>query len=116
MTEITDKNWTAMSDTALIGTIGAFIKQQRLAQNKTQSQLAKEAGINRDTLSSFENGVSSNLMTFVQLLRALKLLHLLQSFKVKQQISPIQLAKLEKKGRMRARNTNSKEKKSKSDW
>lgn len=116
MTEITDKKWKAMSDTALIGTIGSFIKQQRLAQNITQLQLSKAAGINRDTLSLFENGVSGNLLTFVQILRALKLLHLLQVFQVNQQVSPIQLAKLEKKGRVRARNKESKEKKSKSDW
>jgi DNA-binding XRE family transcriptional regulator len=87
-----------------------------LEQNKTQLQLAEEAGINRATLSLFENGVSSNLMTFIQLLRALKLLHLLQEFQVKQQISPLQLAKLEQSKRSRARSKNNKESKPKSDW
>jgi transcriptional regulator with XRE-family HTH domain len=116
MTEITNKEWFAMSDTALIKIIGSFIKHQRLTQNKTQSQLAEEAGINRATLSLFENGVNSNLITFVQLLRALKLLHLLHVFQFKQQLSPIQLAKLEKSERIRARNKGKNESKPKSDW
>ncbi|MCX6235746.1 MAG: helix-turn-helix transcriptional regulator [Bacteroidetes bacterium] len=118
MTEITNKQWSAMSDSALMKTIGSFIKHHRLEQNKTQAQLAAEAGINRATLSLFENGVNSNLMTFIQLLRVLKLLHLLQEFQVKQQISPLQLARLEHSKRIRARRTGSDEKKStpKSDW
>lgn len=116
MTDITNIQWSAMSDTALIRTIGSFIKQQRLVQNKTQSQLAEEAGINRATLSLFENGVNSNLITFVQLLRALKLLHLLQVFQFTQQISPIQLAKIEKSERIRARSKNKNESKPTSDW
>lgn len=108
----------SMSDSALIENIAAFIKHHRLQQNKTQLQLATEAGINRATLSQFENGVSSNLVTLIQLLRALKLLHLLQEFQVKQQISPLQLAKLEQGKRIRARNTSTKtdKKKPKSDW
>lgn len=116
MTEISNTQWSAMSDTAFLRTIGSFIKQQRLAQNKTQLQLAKEAGINRTTLSLFENGTSSSLLTFIQILRSLKLLHLLQAFQVKQQISPLQLAKLEKAERMRARSAGKNESKPKSNW
>lgn len=114
--EITNKQWFAMSDTALMKTIGSFIKHHRLEQNKTQLQLSKEAGINRATLSSFENGVSSNLITFIQLLRALKLLHLLQVFQAEQQISPIQLARLEQSKRIRAGRKEKNESKPKSDW
>ncbi|MFH2142432.1 MAG: helix-turn-helix transcriptional regulator [Bacteroidota bacterium] len=95
-------NWFAMSDTALVGIMGLFVKHHRLKQNKTQEQLAVEAGINRSTLSLFENGESTNLLTFVQLLRALKLLNIFQEFQVKTQYSPIQLAKLEKSQRIRA--------------
>ena len=109
-------NWSALSDTALVSIMGAFIKHNRLEQNKTQAQLAEEAGINRATLSLFENGESSNLLTFIQLLRALKLLHFLQEFQVTKQYSPIQLAKLEKSQRLRARRSGKKPFKPKSNW
>jgi transcriptional regulator with XRE-family HTH domain len=116
MMDIANKQWPAMSDTALMKPIGSFIKHHRLEQNKTQLQLAKEAGINRSTLSQLENGMSSNLITFIQLLRALKLLHLLQVFQVEQQISPIQLAKMEQSKRIRAGRKIKKGSNPKSDW
>lgn len=116
MAEISNMSWAAMSDIALLKTIGSFIKHHRLEQNKTQSKLSAEAGINRTTLSLIENGGSGNLLTFIQILRALKLLHLLQEFQIKQQISPIQLAKIELSKRIRARDKSAKNQKNKSDW
>jgi DNA-binding XRE family transcriptional regulator len=77
-------------------------------QNKSQSQLAKEAGIVRSTLSLFERGENTSLLVFIQLLRALKLLQLLQEFEIRQELSPLQLAKLEQSKRIRARRKNSK--------
>ena len=111
-----NNDWIAMSDTALLGIIGSFVKQKRLEQNKTQAQLAEEAGINRTTLSLFENGVNSNMLTFIQVLRALKLLPMLAEFKVSRQMSPIQLAKLEKSQKIRAARTPRQVDKPKSDW
>ncbi len=105
MTELSDKTWISASDTALLGILGAFIRHHRLQQNKTQSRLATEAGIVRSTLSLFEKGENTSLLVFIQLLRALKLLHMLQDFQVKQQVSPIQLARLEQTQRIRARRT-----------
>ena len=102
MTEITDRNRMAMSDPAIVEMIGEYIKRQRLEQNKTQLQLAAEAGLNRSTLVEFEQGKGGNLITFIQLIRALKLLAILDIFEIKQRISPIQLAKLEQERRKRA--------------
>jgi transcriptional regulator with XRE-family HTH domain len=118
MTEISDIKWVAASDKVLIETIGAFIKDHRLQQNKTQGQLAREAGIVRSTLSLFESGKNTSLLVFIQLLRALKLLHLLKEFQVKQQISPLQLAKLEQSKRIRAKQKSPDKIKPahKSDW
>jgi len=114
--EINNVNNYAMSDTALLKTIGQFIKHHRLAQNKTQLQLAEEAGINRATLSLFENGENISLLTFIQLLRCLKLLYILEDFQIKQQLSPIQLAKLDKTKRIRASRTVKNKTNPKSDW
>ena len=114
--DIGNKNLSAMSDPVLLKNLGSFIKQQRLEQNKTQLQLATEAGINRTTLSLFEKGENISLMIFIQLLRALKLLHLLDEFQTRQQISPIQLAKLEKSTRLRAVRAGKIIPKPKSEW
>ena len=105
MTDISYTNWTAASDTALMERLGAFIKHHRLLQNKTQEQLAREAGIVRSTLSLFERGGNISLLVFIQLLRALKLLPLLQEFQIRQQVSPLQLAKMERSKKARARQT-----------
>jgi len=111
-----DTNWKAMSDIALLKTLGGFIKHHRLEQNKTQSQLAEDAGINRSTLSEFEQGKRSNTLTFIQILRALDQLHIFDQFKVIEKISPIQLAKLEQTKRKRASKAKIIIKDTKSDW
>ena len=116
MMEISDKNWVAATDSALVETIGSFIKYNRLLQNKTQKQVAEEAGIARSTLSMFERGENISLITFIQLLRVLKLLNLLQEFQVKQQISPIQLARMDHTKRLRARRKGQIFLKPESDW
>ena len=117
MTEIS-YNINAVSDTALIKSLGAFIKHNRLQQNKTQSQLAVEAGIVRSTLSLFERGENVSLLVFIQLLRALKLLDLLQDFQVRLELSPLELAKLEQSKRIRVRqkDPDKKTNEPKSDW
>ena len=109
-------NVSSMSDNAIVETISAFIKHHRLEQNKTQSQLAAESGINRSTLVEFEKGKRANMITFIQLLRALNLLHVLKQFEIQQQLSPIQLAELEQAKRKRASKTKTVTKKTKSDW
>jgi transcriptional regulator with XRE-family HTH domain len=118
MTEISYKHIQSASDTALIGTLGAFIKHHRIQQNKSQAQLAKEAGIVRSTLSLFENGENTSLLVFVQLLRALKLLNMLKQFEIKKELSPLELAKLEQSEKKRARRkkTDSVKPGPKSDW
>ncbi len=116
MTEISDIKWVATSDAAFLQVIGSFIRHHRLQQNKTQNQLANEAGIARSTLSLFEKGENTSLITFIQLLRTLKLLELLKEFQVKQQISPILLAKIEQLKKSRARLTDKSKSKPKSDW
>lgn len=115
MMDISGEKWFEMNDSALIETIGAFVKHHRLAQNKTQQQLAKESGINRSTVTQIENGGKINLQSLLQVLRVLNLLHVMDSFIVQEQVSPLLLAKLEQKKRKRARNSDNNNPK-KSDW
>jgi transcriptional regulator with XRE-family HTH domain len=104
MMDISSNSWLAMSDGALVETIGAFVKHHRLLQNKTQQQLAIEAGINRSTITQIEKGEKITLQSLLQVLRVLNLLYIMDVFKVQEQLSPLQLAKLEQNKRQRARN------------
>jgi transcriptional regulator with XRE-family HTH domain len=106
MTGKTDINWLAMTDSAIFGKIGEFIKHTRLDQNKTQALVAREAGINRWTLSQIENGESITLASLIQILRVLDLMHLLNIFTIEETISPVEYAKLREKKRKRARSKN----------
>lgn len=111
----TNNNWVAMSDVAIIASIGNYIKEQRLLQNKSQAKLAEEAGVNRWTIGQIENGEAITLLSLIQILRALNLLYILDIFKLEQLVSPIALAKLQKAKRQRAR-TKGNEEKSETDW
>ena len=109
MSNISYNNWSSMSDTALSETIGAFVKHHRLQQNKTQKEVSKAAGISRSTLSLLERGETVTVSTLIQVLRILDLLHIMEAFKVPdqlQEISPIAYAKLQKNKRQRARSKN----------
>ena len=103
MTDISYAKWDSLSDKALSEHIGAFVNHHRLDQNKTQDVLANAAGISRSTLSLLERGEAVTLATLIQTLRALDQLHVLDVFSVKQTISPLALAKIEKEKRQRAR-------------
>lgn len=92
-----------MSDRAVIGAIGTYIREMRLEQNKTQAGLAHEAGINRWTVGQLENGESVTLNSLIQILRVLDLLHIMDVFTIEEKISPIEYAKLKEKKRKRAR-------------
>lgn len=115
MTEKSYTIWNSMSDNALIEHLGTFIKHHRIDQNKTQEEVATAAGVSRSTLSLFERGETVNINSFIQILRVLDLLHVMEAFKIEQPVSPIALAKLEQKQRERAR-SQPEENTPKPDW
>lgn len=96
------------SDLAIVEKIGRFIKYHRINQNFTQTELAKNAGMSRSTLSLLERGESVNILTLLQVLRTLHQLHILEGFFEKPQISPMQLAMEDQKTRYRVRKPKSK--------
>lgn len=107
--------WISMSDKALAKHIGTFVRHHRLEQNRTQDELASEAGISRSTLSLLERGEAVTLATLIQVLRVLDKLHLMSAFSVNESISPLALAKLQKEKRQRARGRKA-DKKEDTDW
>ena len=92
-----------MSDSAILEVLGAFIRETRLRQNKTQEDVAIVAGIKRMTLVRIEKGSGGTMATFIRLLRSLQQFHVLNQFLIPTQISPLKLAKLEQDKRQRAR-------------
>ena len=102
MNDMSYDDWKVMSDKSLLETIGDFIQWNRLNQNRSQDQVAKAAGISRSTLSLLERGEKVRIDSLVQVLRALDLLFVMDGFKIKDEISPLEYAKLKKKQRKQA--------------
>jgi len=95
-------NLNNLSDHALVQEIGKNLKQIRLNKNITQDELAKISGLDRTTISQLENGRPATLLTFVQVLRALDKLELLNIFSDEPDISPLEAVKLKRQTRKRA--------------
>jgi transcriptional regulator with XRE-family HTH domain len=102
MNDISYTNWEAMSDKSLLKVIGDFIQTHRLNQNKTQERVASDAGISRSTLSLLERGEKIRIDSLIQVLRVLNLLYIMDVFRIQEQISPIEYAKIKKKQRKQA--------------
>ena len=90
------------SDNFYLGTIGEFVRSNRIAQDKTQEALAQDAGINRSTVVKLEKGKSINLLSLIQILRVLKRLDILSEMEIKPQVSPLKYAAMQIKSRQRA--------------
>lgn len=101
MNDMSDNGWYAMSDDRILKQIGEFVKHHRMEQNKTQSMLAKDAGISRSTLSLLERGETVTLTTLIRVLRVLEQLQIINEFTIQARQSPILLAQAEKKKRQR---------------
>jgi transcriptional regulator with XRE-family HTH domain len=108
MTDLSYKEWPSMSDKALTEHIGAFVRHHRMKQNVTQGGLATAAGISRSTLSLLERGETVTVTTLIQVLRVLDKLNIMSGFEVRETISPLALARLQKEKRQRARGGSAK--------
>lgn len=104
MNDFSLMDWQTMSDKSLMETIGKFVRHHRLNQNKSQELVANAANMSRSTLSLLERGEITTLDSLIKVLRVLDLLHIMEVFKFKNEISPIEFAKLQKNKRQRARN------------
>lgn len=106
----------SLSDSALVSIIGKFIRHQRLNQNKSQKEIAQDAGISRSTLSILEKGGKVSLNTLIKVLRVLNQLHIIENFQISEKISPLQYIKLQKRAKSRANKKKDKESDETSEW
>ncbi|MES2276222.1 MAG: helix-turn-helix domain-containing protein [Bacteroidota bacterium] len=101
--ENTDIKTYAQSDSFYLEQIGEFVRASRIAQQQTQEDIALAAGIDRTTVVKLEKGQPVNLLSLVQVLRALKQLHVFKEMEVRPQVSPLKMAAVEQKQRLRVR-------------
>lgn len=85
------------TDEAVLREIGARLERLRLAGNRSQLQMAQDAGVGRATIQRVERGESVQLTSLVKLLRALGLLDELDAAIPAAVESPI--AELERRNR-----------------
>ena len=90
-----------MSPIAIAEQLGERLKQARLNADLTQAELASRTGLNRRTILNAEKG-KAQLKNLVAILVSLGMAEQINMFLPVQEISPLQLAKLEGKKRQRA--------------
>ena len=104
-----------MTATALAEEIGERLKQARLNRDLTQAEVAALAGVARKTVLNAEKG-KVQLDILIAILMALDLTGQLDLFLPKQEISPLQLAKLQGKKRQRASGKRSDNEQETPEW
>ena len=91
------------TDAAILAELGARLAQARLDGNRSQADVAEQAGISKRTLERLEAGsVAPNLAAFLRVCRALDLVERLELLVPQAPPSPITQLKLQGKARRRA--------------
>jgi putative transcriptional regulator len=94
-------NLNIMSSHAICKEIGQRLKRARLNANRTQKEVADRAGLSVTAVQSVERG-DARLESVVLVLMALDMVEQIRNFVPEQEISPLQLVKLQGKKRQRA--------------
>jgi len=89
------------TDKETLRELGSRLRSYRLQQNLGMTDVARRAGLNRNTIVNAEAGRNPRLGTVVRLLRVYGRLEALDSFLPKPTISPLQLVR--DRGRLRRR-------------
>ena len=99
MAQLNDIDYNSMSDDKLALLLGEFIKHHRIERNLSQDELAIAAGLSRSTISLMERGKSMSLNSIIRVLRVLDVLYVFDSLRVPQQLSPLEMLKIQEKQR-----------------
>lgn len=82
-------NANEMNDNEILQKIGAKLRELRLEQNIKQKEIADRCGLSNFSISQMETGHNTSLLSFVQVLRALNRLDMLDSFLQKKELDPL---------------------------
>lgn len=104
------------TDDTILAELGSRLASHRLRRNRTQSDLAHEAGISKRTLERLEAGHSAQLASFIRVLRALDLAENLNLLVSKPSPSPMELLQNQNRLRQRASSKRSREEKAPEPW
>jgi transcriptional regulator with XRE-family HTH domain len=102
------------SNAAIEADLGRRIEAIRLGRNVNQTQLAREAGVSRRTITRLENGRGVSLDTLIRVLRALGLADRLAALLPDPSVRPIE--RVRGKGRERRRARPQARKKAPAKW
>lgn len=91
-----------IADAAILQEIGAALARRRIESGLTQSALASQAGVGRSTVERTEAGHSTQMSSFIRILRVLGLLEQFMEIVPKPGPSPMALLKSQQKTRKRA--------------
>lgn len=108
-------NLETKSPAAIAEALGERLKQARLNADMTQVEVAEQAGISRKAVLNAEKG-KVQLETLIAIMGALRLTGQLDNFLPVQEVSPIQLAKLQGRKRQRASGQRSSNVQEPSEW
>jgi len=90
-------------DEAVLGELGGRLAQVRLERNLTQSQLAAQAGISKNTVQRLESGsVATQLSGFIRVCRVLDLVERFDLLVPEPVPSPVEQLRLRGRKRQRA--------------
>ncbi len=90
-----------ITDAAALTLLGERLARHRLDQNRTQAELARDAGVSKRTIVRLEGGESTQLTNLIRVLRALGLLGNLDALAPPSTPSPLE--QLHREGRRRKR-------------
>lgn len=91
------------TDIEILQKLGSRLKASRLQRNLSRDELARLAGLNRNTIANAEAGEDPRLSTLVKILRVLGRLETIDAFLPPPGVSPLQLMRTQGKPRQRAR-------------
>ena len=103
-------DWNSLSNTEIILEMGSLLKDFRLGKKLTQQQLAERAGVSLFTVAQIERGKPVSISMLIAVMRVLRLLDNLELLLPRQEVSPIELLKLQGRKPQRIRTTRLKNK------
>lgn len=92
-----------LTDNAIMAQIGLKLKEERVARNISQKELARTCGLSMFSISQIENGHNTSLLSLIMILRALERLDILNDLFAEKQLSPVAYSEAMKKMQMNER-------------